>query len=83
VAHLKEVRQVWVVTMHRQATHLDLSAQMLETLPSSISHLRALRKLTLDDNMLRSVTARTLLSFFLATLLPERFPTCYHVHAHT
>ena len=68
VAHLKEVRQVWVVTMHRQATHLDLSAQMLETLPSSISHLRALRKLTLDDNMLRSVTARTLLSFFLAPL---------------
>ena len=68
VANLKEVRQVWVVTMHRQATHLDLSAQMLETLPSSICHLRALRKLTLDDNMLRSVTARTLLTFFPAPL---------------
>ena len=68
VAVVKEVRQVWVITMHRQATHLDLTRQMLETLPSSICHLTALRKLTLDDNLLRSVSARSLFPFLDAPL---------------
>ena len=53
IVDLKEVKQVWVVTLHEHAVHLDLSGQMLETLPQSICRLRNLRRLTLDDNMLQ------------------------------
>ena len=50
-----EMRQLWVVTMQRRAAQLDLSGQMMESLPQSVFHLRALRRLVLDDNFLRAL----------------------------
>jgi internalin A len=51
----KEMRQLWVVTMQKRAAQLDLSGQLMESLPQSVSHLRALRRLVLDDNLLRAL----------------------------
>jgi hypothetical protein len=54
----REMRQLWVVTMRKRATQLDLSRQLLEALPTSMIHLGALRRLVLDDNLLQVCQTR-------------------------
>ena len=47
-----EVKQVWVLVLHKLTRQLDLSHCMLDSLPQSMSTLVALRRLTLDHNNL-------------------------------
>ena len=52
VLEAREVKQVWVVTMHREAEQMDLSGAMLDKLPESMVHLNRLSRLNLDANLL-------------------------------
>ena len=72
VAHGKELRQMWVAVTCKDVASLDLSHQGLGWLPSSIAHLRALRRLAVDHNRLSSLPDE------LTALVSLREISCEH-----